>query len=303
MSMSMSTSNTKTYTPSVSLIIWASFFVLTLSWGSSFILVKRGLQAFSPWQVASIRLTTAFLALGIPAFFHLKQLPKDKLKYVFFTGMTGLFIPAYLFCWAQMGVSSSVAGVLNALTPAFTFIIGILFFKQASKVMQIVGLLIGFIGSALLIIVNSKGEFSLNAYAFCVVIATACYGLNVNIVKKHLSNINPLHMTTVAIASAGLLSLAHLLTTNWLEIVQNAPKGKESFIAAIALGLIGTAFSQVVFNRMLKYSTAVFASSITYFIPIVAVMWGVWDGEILLFWHYIGMLGIIAGILILNRFK
>jgi drug/metabolite transporter (DMT)-like permease len=296
-------SNTKTFTPSVSLIIWASFLVLTISWGSSFIMVKRGLQAFSPWQVASIRLTSAFIALGIPAFFHLKLIPKDKLKYVFFTGMTGLFIPAYLFCLAQMGVSSSVAGVLNALTPAFTFIIGILFFKQPSKLMQIVGLSIGFISSAMLILINSKGGFSLNAYAFCVVAATACYGLNVNIIKKYLVGVNPLHMTTVAIASAGLLSLGHLLTTNWLEIVQNAPKGKESLAAAVTLGLIGTAFSQVIFNKMLQYSTAVFASSITYFIPIVALMWGVWDGEILSLWQYIGMTGIIVGILILNKSK
>jgi drug/metabolite transporter (DMT)-like permease len=296
-------SNTKTFTPSVSLIIWVSFLVLTLAWGSSFILVKRGLQAFSSWQVASIRLSSAFLALGGLAFFHLKQIPKDKLKYVIFSGILSMFVPAYLFSLAQMGISSSVAGVLNALTPAFTFIVGILFFKQPSKLIQVVGLLIGFIGSALLILVNSKGEFSLNAYAFCIVIATACYGLNVNILKKHLAGVNPLHMTTVAVSVAGILGLVHLLSTNWLEIVQNAPKGKESLAAAVTLGLIGTAFSQVVFNKMLQYSTAVFASSITYFIPIVALMWGVWDGEILSLWQYVGMAGIIAGILILNKSK
>ena len=296
-------SNTKTYTPSVSLIIWVSFFVLTVSWGSSFILVKRGLQAYSSWQVASIRLSAAFMALGGLAFFHIKQIPKEKLKYIIISGLLGMFIPSYMFSLAQMGISSSVAGVLNALTPAFAFIVGIIFFKQPSKLMQIVGLSIGFIGSALLILVNSKGEFSLNAYAFCIVFATACYGLNVNIVKKYLTGVNPLHITTVSVATAGLLGLAHLLTTNWLEIARNAPKGKESLLAAVVLGLIGTAFSQLVFNKMLRYSTAVFATSITYFIPIVALMWGVWDGETMSFWQYIGMAGIIAGVLILNRFK
>jgi drug/metabolite transporter (DMT)-like permease len=296
-------SKTKTFTPSVSLIIWASFFVLTLAWGSSFILVKRGMQAFSPWQVASIRLTSAFLVLSIPAFFHLKHIPKDKLKYLFFISMTGLFIPAYLFCLAQLGISSSMAGVLNALTPAFTFIIGIAFFNQPSKLMQIVGLLIGFVGSALLILVNGKGELSFNAYGLCVVLATACYGLNTNIIKKHLTGINPFHMTTVTVAFGGLLSFIHLLTTNWLEIVQNNPKGMESFLFAMLLGVMGTAFSQLVFNKMLQYSTAVFASSITYFIPIVALMWGVWDGEILSFWQYVGMVTIIVGIVILNKAK
>jgi drug/metabolite transporter (DMT)-like permease len=296
-------SKTKTFTPSVSLIIWASFFVLTLAWGSSFILVKRGMQSFSPLQVASIRLSSAFFALGIPAFFHLKHIPKDKLKYIFFISMTGLFIPAYLFCLAQLGISSSMSGVLNALTPVFTFIIGVIFFNQPSKWMQIVGLLIGFLGSALLILVNGKGEVSFNAYGLCVVLATVCYGLNVNIMKKHLTGVNPFYLTTVAVSMAGLLSFIHLLTTNWVEIVQTAPKGKESFLFVVLLGVMGTAFSQLVFNKMLQYATAVFASSITYFVPIVALMWGVWDGEFLSFWQYVGMVTIIVGIVILNKAK
>ena len=302
--------NTKTDTPSrlsqdksVSLTIWASFFILTLAWGSSFILVKRGLQAFTPWQVASIRMSAAGISLIGFAVFHIKQIPREKLKYIFITSLLSMFIPAYLFCWAQMGISSSVAGVLNSLTPAFTFIAGIAFFKQKSKTLQIVGLLIGFLGSALLILVNAKGTFSLNGYAFLVVLASCCYGFNVNIIKKYLSGINPLYMTTVSVSIAGLLALPYLLTTNWLDIVRDAPKGRESLMAAVTLGVAGTAFAQIVFNRMLQYASAVFASSITYFVPIVAVMWGVLDSEILLFWHYIGMIGIIVGILILNRAK
>jgi drug/metabolite transporter (DMT)-like permease len=286
-----------------SLFIWGSFFVLTLAWGSSFILVKRGMVAFSPWQVASMRLAVAGLALSPIAFASFPKVPISKLKYITIIGFTGLGIPAYLFCAAQLGLSSSIVGVLNALTPAFTFIMGISFFGQKSKTMQIVGLLIGFLGSAILILVNSKGEVTLNAYALFVVAATICYGVNVNIIKKYLSDVNPMHMTSISVTAVGILGLLYLLTTDWLSVIQNHPQGQASLWATLTLGLVGTAFAQVVFNRMLSVSSAVFASSITYFIPIVAVMWGVWDGETLLGWHYLGMAFIIGGILILNKAK
>lgn len=169
--------------------------------------------------------------------------------------------------------------------------------------MQIVGLSIGFIGSAFLIFINAKGEIALNSYAFYVVAATICYGINVNMVKRHLPDIKPIHLTSVAVSVSGLLALPYLFTTDWLSILQNAPKGKESLMAIITLGVVGTAFAQFIFNRMLQYSTAVFASSITYFIPIVAVMWGVSDGEVLLPLHFLGISCIIGGILILNKFR
>jgi drug/metabolite transporter (DMT)-like permease len=291
--------------PSVSIKVqtWVSFFVLTLAWGSSFMLVKKGLQSFTPWQVASIRLTaamTVFLPFAIKFF---KEIPKSQLPYIVLSGLLSMCIPAFLFCAAQIGLSSSIVSVLNALTPAFTFIFGVFFYHQKSKLMQIVGLTIGFIGSAMLILINAKGELSINYSAFYVVIATIFYGINVNMVKRYLPDVKPLHLTSVAVTASGLLVLPYLLSTDWLTILNTAPKGKESFVAAVTLGVISTAIAQFIFNRMLQYSTAVFASSITYFIPIVAVMWGVLDGEILLPLHVLGMACIIGGILILNKFR
>ncbi len=283
--------------------IWLSFFVLTLAWGSSFILVKKGMQAFSPWQVASIRLASAFLVLAPFAVRSIREISRQQLPYILLSGLLSMFVPAYLFCMAQVGLSSSIVGVLNALTPAFAFIFGVLLFKQKSKLAQIAGLTIGFVGSALLILINPKGELTLNGYAFYVVAATVCYGLNVNMVKNYLPNIKAIQLTSVAVSVSGIFALVYLLSTDWLTVLSQNPKGQASLLAAVTLGVVGTAFAQLVFNYMLRYSTAVFASSITYFIPIVAVMWGVWDGEILSFWHYIGMLCIIGGILILNKFR
>ena len=285
------------------LIVWASFLFLMLTWGSSFILIKRSLEAFSAAQVASLRLASAMLALIGFAVSHVRQIPRDRLPYVFLSGLFGMFFAAFLFSLAETGLSSSITGVLNALTPCMTFVLGIVLFRQKSNAMQIVGLLLGFVGSATLVLVNAKGEMSVNHYAFYVIAATICYGLNLNIVKRFLPNVKAFHLSTVSVSMVGLLGLAYLLTTNWLDIVQNAPNGKASLLAAVTLGVVGTAAAQVVFNRMLQNSTAVFASSITYFIPIVALIWGVWDGEVLSVWHYAGMVLIMGGILILNRFR
>jgi drug/metabolite transporter (DMT)-like permease len=290
-------------TLSIKVQIWVSFVVLTIAWGSSFMLVKKGLQSFTPWQVASIRLTAAMSVFLPFAIKYFKEIPKSQLPFIVLSGLLSMCIPAFLFCAAQIGLGSSIVSVLNALTPAFTFIFGVLFYHQKSKLMQIVGLTIGFIGSAMLILINAKGELSINYFAFYVVLATIFYGINVNMVKRYLSDAKPLHLTSLAVTVSGLLTLPYLLSTNWLTVLKTAPKGTESLIAAIVLGVVSTALAQFIFNRMLQYSTAVFASSITYFIPIVAVMWGVLDGEVLLPLHFLGMACIIGGILILNKFK
>jgi drug/metabolite transporter (DMT)-like permease len=284
-------------------LIWISFVFLTIAWGSSFILVKRGLEAYEPAQVASIRLSSAMIALLGLAISHIKQVPRDRLPYIFLSGVFGLFIPAFMFAWAQRGVSSSIAGVLNAFTPCMTFVLGIVFFRQKGGFMKIIGIFLGFLGTSLLILINPKGQISFNNYGLFVIVATICYGLNLNIVKRYLPDIRSLHLTSLTIASTGIIALLYLLTTDWITVYQAAPKGHSALAASIFLGLLGTASGQLVFNRMLQMTSAVFASSITYFIPIVAVTWGVLDGEVLTIWHYLGMSLIIGGVLILNRFK
>ncbi len=283
-------------------IIWGSLIFLMLVWGSTFILVKRGLETFRPAQVASLRITAA----AIPMFFwglrHARLVPAVKLPYLFVSAMLSMFVPAFLFANAQTQMNSSMAGVLNALTPAMTFIIGVAFFAQPASWMKVLGLFIGFVGSATLILVNADGKLSLNAYGFFVVGATICYGANVNIVKHYLHDIKPIHLTTITLMMAGIPAAIYLFSTNWLELGLASEMSKRSLLAVVTLGLMGTALAQTVFNRMLSHTSALFASSITYFIPIVAVMWGVWDGEVMSVFHYAGMALVIGGIVILNRF-
>ena len=303
----MPENNLAEITPSVpqnkNLNIWVSFIFLTIAWGSSFILMKRGLMAYTPAQVASTRVGTAMLALIFLAAKHIKYIPRHLYFYVFVSAMCGICVPAFLFTIAETHLNSSIAGVLNALTPCMTFIIGVIFFKKSSGPLQILGLMLGFAGSATLILVNTAGKLDLNTWALFVVVATLCYGVNLNIVKNYLNDIKPLHLSTVTVAIAGVFGMVYMFTTNWYTTFTTVPFGKSAMLAMVTLGLLGTAAAQIVFNRMLQMSSAIFASSITYFIPIVAILWGVLDGEGFNFWQFLGLLMIIGGIVILNKFK
>lgn len=284
--------------------VWSSFIFLMLAWGSSFILVKKGLRAFNPTELASIRLTIAAIPMLFFAIQGIKKLTKKQILYVILSGITGIFFPAYLFAWAQIGISSSITGVLNALTPCMTFVIGVLFFQQKGTWQKILGLALGFIGSAMLILLNAKGEISLNIYAFCVIGATIFYGLNLNLTKRFIPDVEPFLLSTIAVSFSGILAALYLIIyPNWIDKVTASPIATQSFGAIILLGLLGTTAAQYFFYKMLRLTTAVFASSITYFIPIVAVLWGILDGETFLLMHLLGMCCIIGGIFILNKNK
>lgn len=288
-----------------SINIWAYLFyiILVITWGSSFILMKLGLEYYSPAQVATVRQLSALIIFFGFAVFHIRKIPLNKLAYVALSGLLGMFIPAYLFCYAEVGVTSAVAGILNAFTPAFTVIVGAYFFNQRIRRTQIIGLLIGFLGIALLILVNAKGEFVINHFSFFVIVATICYGFNINIVRNHLSELNPFHISTVSVSIAGVFSSLYLLITGGFHVLPITPQNKYPLLAAVALGVLGTAVAQVLFNQLIKRSSTIFASSIVYALPIVAVFWGVLDGETFLLWQFIGMICILIGIVIMRRSK
>jgi drug/metabolite transporter (DMT)-like permease len=282
-------------------LVWLFYCVLVLTWGSSFILMKQGLKYYSPPQVATIRLISAMIVLGGFATIHIRKIPFRSLGYVLLSALLVMFIPAYLFCYAESQISSAVAGILNALTPFFTFILGVLYFKQPVHRMQIAGLLIGFTGILFLTLINSNGELSFNRFTIFVIIASFCYGLNINIVKTYLSHVNPLHLSTVSVTFAGLFSLIYLWGSGGIPIMPLSLENRGPVIASVILGVCGTAVAQVLFNYIIRRSTPVFSSSIIFALPVVAIFWGVLDGESLLIWHYVGMVCIISGILVMRR--
>ncbi len=277
--------------------------ILALIWGSSFILIKQGLKVFSPDQVGALRVSSAFLFLIPSALSRIKDLKNHHFPTLFFSGMLGIFIPAFLFAFAQTHMSSSVAGIMNTLTPMFTMVIGVLLFSQRFRAIAIVGIVLGFGGTVLLILSREGGQITgINYYALLIVLACLCYGMNLNYIKFKIADLRALTITSISVVLIGPFALIYLLGfTDFITQLQTAPGGWEAFGFILLLGMMGTAIATILFNRLVKISTPLFASSVTYIIPIVAVMWGVLDNEKLVAGHIIGMVAIVAGVYLANR--
>ncbi len=259
---------------------WIILITLSLVWGSSFILMKRGLEVFSSDEVAAIRISIAFLFL-LP--FLLKYKKIDLKKYLvglLCMGVFGNFIPAFLFTKAETQISSSLTGMLNALTPLFTILVAYVWLKTKSSAIKIIGVLLGFIGALVLVYFSPSNQSNNNAiYSLLVVAATLCYAISITGIKKYLSDIDSITATVWAFMLMGPPALVYLLCfTDFTIHINNT--GAASAIGYLSiLAIVGTALSVIIYNNLIKLSGPVFASSCTYLIPVVAIAWGLFDGE------------------------
>ena len=277
--------------------------ILTIIWGTSFILMKKGLVVFSPGEVGAIRVVAASVFLFPFAISKLKELQPGHYPKLLFSGLMGIFFPAFLFAIAQTRMESALTGILNSLTPMFTLIIGVLAFSQKFRMQSLLGIIIGLVGTVLLIISRAGGSIGgVNLFAFFVIIACICYGINVNFVKLKLADLKALTITSVALMLIGPLAAAYLFGfTEFTQKIGQSPGSWQALGYLLLLGLMSTSLATILFNRLIKISTPLFASSITYLIPIVAVIWGLLDGEQLVFGHFTGMVLVIGGVYLANR--
>lgn len=254
---------------------------LALIWGSSFILMKRGLVSFTPNEIAALRLFLVFLVLLPSSIKHIKWLTVDKIMPFLAVGIFGSALPYYLFVTAQTEISSSLSGILNSLTPLFTLFFAVIFFKQRVRWVSVVGVTIGLIGAVGLIYFSAEHALANSFTVFMVlpIIAAASYGLNVNIIKAYLQEVNPVAVTAWSFALVGPWAGIYLFTATDFIPHLLAPHGIESFGYISILAIVGTAFAVLIFNMLIKHTTAIFASAVTYLIPIIAILWGVVDGE------------------------
>ncbi|CAN5654638.1 DMT family transporter [soil metagenome] len=281
---------------------WMLMIILAVIWGSSFILIKRGLEAYTPLQVGAIRMGVSFLCLLPFLVKSLKKVPRDKWKYLFAAGWLGNGIPSILFPLAETHLNSALTGMLNSLTPLFTFIIGISIFKMKFSQNKILGLVIGLIGACLLIAGrNSDDAQSDLFYTTAVIIATFCYGTSVNIIRSKLADIDSISNSAMALLFTGLPMGASLFFTDFISRTQNIPGAGMSLMYVFILAIFGTALSTVLFNKLIKISGALFATSVTYLIPIVAVLWGFADRETLTPIHFLGLSGALIGVYLINK--
>jgi drug/metabolite transporter (DMT)-like permease len=281
---------------------WIILIILSVIWGSSFILIKRGLDAFSFEQVATLRIFIASIFLAVLGRKFYTNIPIKKLWPIFCTGVIGNGIPPFLFSKAQTYVDSGIVGVLNVLTPLFTILIGILFYNLKVKIINYLGVALGIIGTVYLLTPQSE---QLNDktlyYSIIAILGTVCYGWSANILKAHLEDLNAIQITTISFTFIGPWAGIYLFCGNFLEIMQSHPKALTSLSSIAILAIMSSAIAVIAFNKLIKMTGPLFATSCTYIIPIIAIIWGISDKEIIAMHHIIGFIIILSGVYLVNK--
>lgn len=275
---------------------WIFLLLLALVWGSSFFLIKRGLIGLTPYQLGALRIIFAAVFLLAIGYKTLPNIPQGKWKYIATTSLFGTFIPAFLFAIAETQIDSSISAILNSLTPLNTLIFGVLAFGLNFKRSQIVGVIIGLIGSLLLIFNGALNHPEQNYYyAILIIIASICYAINVNLIKKFLSDLSPLTISTGNFAVMLVPASLILYFTGFSEVMV-LEKTQYSVFFILILGVVGTGIANIIFFKLIQISSPVFATSVTYLIPIVAFFWGLLDNEMLSSIQFFGAFIILIGV-------
>lgn len=283
---------------------WFLLGVLALTWGSSFILIKKSLVAFSPYEIGAIRVIGSGLLLafiGIPALF---QMTKKTLLWITIAGFFGNFLPLFLLPIAQTQVSSSLAGILDSLVPMFVLAFGFLLFGIKSRLSQVIGTVIGFLGAASLIYFSEgNAESSPLGYAMLVVLAGAAYGVNAVVIKQKIPDIGAIELTAVVYTIWAIPSLVILYFTGMIQNFTLTSQISDTIGYLAFLTTFGTAIAMLLYYYLIQKTTAIFASTVSYLLPVVAVMWGIIDGEEFPLWFFVGGILILAGIYLTREKK
>ncbi len=275
---------------------WVAFVILSLTWGTSFILIKKSLVAFDSVQVASLRILIATIAFTPIVVFNLKKIEWKKWYNYLLVGLAGGGIPPFLFSLAQTRVSSSLAGALNALTPIFTLLLGVFLFHIKITFKKLFGVILGLSGAFVIVYYNNisfEGGFF---YSSLILLATVFYAFNVNLVKKIFNNHDTVILTAASFIFFGYFSIILLLRSDFIHVVRTNPDAWMSLSAVTVLSLFSTVMATVLFFKLAQKSNALFASSVSFAIPLVALFWGFIDGEKLSIVHFFSLILILAGV-------
>ena len=282
---------------------WFILILLALIWGSSFILMKKALLHLSPIQVGSIRIIFTALTLFTVGLKNISKVTQRQWYYIAITAILGTFFPAFMFAFAVDKIDSSIVSILNSLTPLNTLLVGALFFGFSFLRKQFIGVIIGLIGALILILKGAELNPNQNyLFALLIVFASIGYAFNVNILKKHLNDLSSLTIVTGNFIIIFIPALVILWWTDFFDPVYIEP-AKNSLLYLLLLSVFGTAMAKTLFNKLIQMTSPIFSSSVTYLIPIVAIFWGVLDGERLYFGQFIAGTLILAGVYLTNKGK
>ncbi len=283
-------------------IKWVYLGILSLIWGSSFILMKKALIGLTPYQMGALRIVFTTIFLSVVGIKSIKAIEKRDWKWIALSGFLGSFFPPFLFAVAQTEIDSAIASILNSLTPLNTLITGLFLFGIFITRRQVLGVVIGFLGTLLLIVKGAEFNSDQNYwYSGLILLSSIGYALNINILKKYLNHLSAMSMAVGNFVLIFLPSLVILVATGFFDTIWGSPEMQKALLYVLVLSLFGTAIAKVLFNEMIKVSSPVFAASVTYTMPLVAIFWGVLDGERLSFYQIIGGIVILVGVYLANR--
>ncbi len=283
---------------------WGTLIILSVIWGSSYILIKKGLTGLTPVQLGSLRVIITTILIAPIGYNKIKHIPKNKMKWVAISAFVGSFFPAYLFAFAETEISSSVTAVMVSLTPLFTLLISVIIFGEELLKKQVIGVIIGFLGIVVLIN-NELLSSSFNIlYVMFIVLAAFCYAVNANLLKYKLPNIPALGIVFMSFLFMFIPAFIVLFFSNFpFSDFTSDPLILESIIYIVILALFGTAVAKVMYIKLLAISTPVFSVSTTYLMPVVAIFWGLLDGEEFKLTQFIGTSIILIGVYLVTKKK
>lgn len=284
---------------------WFYLVLLSLVWGSSFILIKRSLVGFTPIQVGALRIVFAAIFLFFIGFKSIKEVKtRQDWKWIALAGFLSSFFPPILFALAQTQIDSGVTSIFNSLTPLNTTLVGVLLFGLIITKRQIIGVVIGLLGTLILIFAGQEFNPGQNYwYALFVLLSSLGYAFNINILKKYLSHLSPLAVTTACFVVIVLPAFVLLLFSGFFSEIGSSKTMQTSLLYVLVLSFLGTAVAKIYFNKLILIASPVFAASVTYTIPLVAILWGVWDGEQLNIYQLFGAIIVLAGVYLVNKKK
>ena len=283
---------------------WFYLAILSLIWGSSFILIKKGLVGLNSVQLASLRMIFAASVIYIYSYNSIKKIPKKSWKWIVITAYLGTFFPVYLISYGQTEIESGLASIITTVTPINTLIIGIIFFSLTFSIKQLFGLFIGLVGAVLLLYEASETNLNSNIYfSFFIYLTTVGYAASVNLIKKYLTNIPPEAVTAGIFLSISPPAIIVLYFSDFTDLNFQDPLILKSIFFVLVLGVFGSAIAQTLFNKFVKISSPIFASAVTYTMPVVAIFWALIDGEILSIMQFFATTIILIGVYLVNKRK
>lgn len=277
--------------------------VLSIIWGTSFILIKKSLSAFQPTQVACLRMSISALAFVPMLWFARRRMDWSKLPWLLVVGLCSSAIPAFLFANAQQHISSAMAGILNSLTPLFTFVLGILFFKSSFQIMRLVGVLFGLAGAVFLIMLgNRSGLEGGIGWGMLIVVAAVCYAIGTNVIGQKLQDLDSLLISSASFGLVGVPLMIYLFVgTDFVHRMQVVPQAWPALGYVTILAMVGTVAASIVFFHLIQKTSPIFGSTVAYLMPLISLLWGIADGEPIGWMHLGGMGLILTGVYLSRR--